>query len=58
MLFPAKEEVTKLAFPSLLGCRCPVPGSVQGHIGWDPGQPGVVLDMEVGGPACGMVVGA
>ena len=25
----------------------------QGQIGWVPGQPGLVLDMEVGGPACG-----
>jgi len=31
------------------GCGC----TVQGHVGWGPGQPGLVLDMEVGGPACG-----
>ena len=24
-----------------------------GQVGWGPGQPGLVLDMEVGGPACG-----
>ena len=30
------------------GCGCPVPGSVQGQVGWGPGQPGLVLDMEVG----------
>ena len=35
------------------GCGCPVPGGVQGQAGWRPGQPGLVLDMEVGGPACG-----
>ena len=29
-----------------------IPGSLQGQVGWDPGQPGLVLDMEVGGPAC------
>jgi len=23
-----------------------------GQIGWGPGQPGLVLDMEAGGPAC------
>ena len=27
-----------------------IPGGVQG---WGPGQPGLVLDMGVGGPACG-----
>ena len=29
------------------------PGGVQGQVGWGPGQPGLVLDVEVGGPACG-----
>ena len=37
---------------------CSIPGGVQGQVGWSPGQPGLVLDMEVGGPACGEVVGA
>ena len=32
------------------GCRCPVTGSVQGQVGWGPGQPGLV-NGEVGGPA-------
>jgi len=40
------------------GCGCPVPGGVQGQIGWCPGQPGLVLDMEDGGPAWGRGVGA
>ena len=31
------------------GCRCSVPGGVQGQVGWDPGQPGLV-NGEVGGP--------
>ena len=35
-----------------------IPGGVQGLVGWGPGQPGLVLDVEVGGPACGGVVGA
>ena len=35
------------------GWRCPIPGGVQGQVGWSPGQPTVALDMEVGGPACG-----
>jgi len=40
------------------GCGCLVPGGVQGQVGWGPGQPGLVLDMEVGGPACDRGVGA
>ena len=39
------------------GCGCSVPGGVQGQIEWDPGQPGLVLNGEVGGPACGRGVG-
>ena len=39
------------------GCGCPVLGGVQGQVGWDPGQPGLVLNVEVGGPACGSGVG-
>jgi len=35
------------------GCGFPVPGGVHGLVGWGPGQPGLVLNMEVGGPACG-----
>ena len=31
------------------GCGC--------HVGWGPGQPGLVLNVEVGGPACGRRVG-
>ena len=33
--------------------HCAIQGGVQGQAGWGPGQPGLVLDMEVGGPACG-----
>ena len=40
------------------GCGCPIPGGVQGWVGWGPGQPGLVLDMEVGGLAYGKGVGA
>ena len=43
---------------ALRGCGCPILGGVQGQVGWGPGQTGLVLDMEVGGPACGGVVGA
>ena len=35
------------------GCGCPVSGGVQGRIGWGSGQPGLVSNGEVGGPACG-----
>jgi len=34
------------------GCGCPVPGGVQGQVGWGLGQPGLVLNVEVGGPTC------
>jgi len=37
---------------------CPVPGGVQGQVGWGHGQPGLALNGEVGGLACGMWVGA
>ena len=40
------------------GCGCAIPGGVQGQVGWGTGQPGLVLDMEFGGPASGMGVGA
>ena len=30
-----------------------IPGGVQGQVGWGSGQPGLVLHVEVGGPACG-----
>ena len=40
------------------GCGCPIPGGVQGQSGWGPGKPGLVLDMEVVGLACGRAVGA
>jgi len=33
------------------GCACPVPGGVEGQVGWGPGQPGLVLNVEVGGTA-------
>jgi len=31
----------------------PIPGGVQGQVGWGPGQPGLVLNVEVGSPAYG-----
>ena len=48
-LFPDKAQ---------RGCGCPVPGGVQGQIEWGPGRSGLILGMEVGGPACGSRVGA
>ena len=35
------------------GCGCPIPGGVQGQVGWGPGQPALVLNMEDVSPACG-----
>ena len=29
-----------------------IPGGVPGQVRWGPGQPGLVLHVEVGGPAC------
>ena len=37
---------------------CPIPEGVQGQAGWGPGQPDLLLDTEVGSPACGSAVGA
>jgi len=34
------------------GCECPIPGGVKGQVGWGSGQPGLILDGEVVGPAC------
>jgi len=33
-----------------IGSRCPIPGDVQGQVGWSPGQPSLVLNVEVCGP--------
>ena len=46
-----------LAQAAWRGCGCPVPGGVQGQVGWGHGQPGVVPDLEVAGPACDRRVG-
>ena len=46
-----------LAQAAQRGCGCPIPGGVQGQIGWGPGQPGLVLNGEVGFSACGGGVG-
>jgi len=46
--FPMR--VVRLEWAAQRGCRCPVPGGVQGQAGRGPGQPGLV-NGEVGGPA-------
>ena len=28
-----------------------IPGGIQGQVGWGPGQPGLLLNVEVGDPA-------
>jgi len=35
------------------GCGCPIPGGVQGQVGWGRGWPGLILNVEVGSSACG-----
>ena len=47
------ESGEVLAQAAQRGCGCPVPGGVQGQVGWGLGQPGLVLNGEIGGPACG-----
>ena len=39
-----------LAQTAQRGSGCSVPEDVQDQIGWGPGQPGLVPDLEVGGP--------
>jgi len=39
------------------GCGCSVPGGVQDQVGWSPGQPRLVPDLEGGGSACSRGVG-
>ena len=46
-----------LARAAQKSCECPVPGGVQGQVGWGPGQPGLAPNLEVGGPACDRGVG-
>ena len=38
-------------------CGCPIPGGVQGQVSWGPVQPGLVPDLEAGGPVCGRGLG-
>ena len=53
-----QESGEVLAQTAQGGCECPIPGGVQGQVGTGPGQPDLVLDMEVGDPACSRGVGA
>ena len=46
-----------LAQAAQRGCKCPIPGGVQGQVGWGPGQHGLILNVKVGGPACSRGVG-
>ena len=55
-LFQESGEVLEQA--AQRGCGCPVPGGVHGQVGWGPGQAGLVLNVEVGDPACSGGVGA
>jgi len=51
------ENGEALAQAAQRGCGCSIPGDVQDQTGWSPGQPGLVSDLEVGGPAYGRGVG-
>ena len=50
ILYYESAEVLEQA--SQRGYRCLVPGGVKGQVGWGSGQPGLILDGEVVGPAC------
>jgi len=50
--FPMSSEVLE-QLPRVAVDAPSIPGGVQGQVRWGPGQPGLVLNMEVGGPACG-----
>ena len=43
-----------LAQAAQRGCGCPIPGGVQGQVGWSPGQPVLVPHLEVDGPRMGL----
>ena len=51
------QSAEMLAQAAQRGCGRSIPGSVQDQVGWGPGQPDLVPDLEAGGPACGRVVG-
>ena len=53
-----RESGEVLAQAAQRGCGCPIPGGVQGQVGWGPGQPALVLDMDVGGRSYSRGVGA
>jgi len=55
---PYQERGEVLEQAAQRGCGCPIPGGVQGQVGWGPGQPGLVFNVEVGSPACDREVGA
>ena len=54
-------HVLHVLCPFLMNLQCDKKGAlvvikshgVQGQVGWGPGHPDLVLDMEVGSPACG-----
>ena len=43
-----------LAQAAQRSCECPIPGGIQGQVGWGPGQP----ELVGGSPARGKRVGA
>ena len=51
------ERAVVLEQAALRGCGCSFPVGIQGQVGWGLVPPHLVLDMEVGGPACGRRVG-
>ena len=52
-----REVGEALAQAAQRGCGCPMPGGVQGQVGWGPRQPDLVPDVVVGTPAQSRGVG-
>ena len=52
-----RESCEVLEQASQRSCGYSVPGDVQGQVGWGPGQPGLLPDLEVGGPVYDRGVG-
>ena len=53
-LFTESAEVLEQAAQG--GCGCPIPGGVQGQVGWGLEQPDLVFHLAVGNPACSLGV--